>query len=342
MTRVISIFNNKGGVGKTTTSWYLADALGRLNKKVLLIDFDPQCNLSIAIMGEQGFSSTLPNTQYPYGQTIRAFLQLFLQGTGGQKIFLHQGKNTSRNVHLIAGDFWLNIFSESLNVGADLLTGTGLAKYVALTQMVTAAEEQLGFKFDYVLVDLPPSFGALVRAALYSSSYVIVPCTSDTYSAYCISLIGQMLPMFLSQWEQGLAAFKAVNPQYDGFDHLGQCRFAGWIFNGFDTRGGDLIRADKVHHDRVQDSIKTHLINNKQVPCSPALPANGLLGQIEDMNTLIQNSIWLSVPISTLNQHRPVSTLRDRGNWAQNQLDQISNLTKAYETMARNLIASCV
>lgn len=342
MTRIISVFNNKGGVGKTTTSWYLADALGRLEKKVLLVDFDPQCNLSIAIMGEQGFSSTLPSPQYPYGRTIRAFLQLFLQGTGGQQVFLHQGQHTSQNVHLIAGDFWLNIFSESLNVGADLLTGTGLAKYVALTQMVAAAEQQLGFEFDYVLVDLPPSFGALVRAALYSSSYVIVPCTSDTYSAYCISLIGQMLPMFLNQWQQGLTAFKAANPQYDGFDHLGQCSFAGWIFNGFDTRRGDLIRADQVHHDRVQDSIDNHLINNTQVPCSPSLPANGQLGQIEDMNTLIQNSIWLSVPISTLSQHRPVSTLRDRGNWAQNQLDQISDLTRAYEHMARNLIASCV
>lgn len=148
--------------------------------------------------------------------------------------------------------------------------------------------------------------------------------------------------MFLSQWQQGLTAFKAANPQFTGFDHLGQCRFAGWIFNGFDTRGGDLIRADRVHYDRVQASIDASLINNPTVPCSPNLPANGQLGQIEDMNTLIQNSIWLSVPISDLDCHRPVATLRDRGNWAQNQLDQISDLRRAYAAMAQNLINSCV
>lgn len=341
MTKIVSVFNNKGGVGKTTTTWYLADTLGRMGKRVLVIDFDPQCNLSIAIMGEQGFANTLPNAQHPYGQTVRAFLQLLLQGTGGQQVFLQQGPHTSPNVHLIAGDFWLNIFSESLNVGADLLTGTGLAKYVALTHMVKAAEDQIGAEFDYVLVDLPPSFGALVRAALYSSSYVIVPCTSDTYSAYCISLIGQMLPMFLNQWQQGLTAFKAANPQFTGFDNLGQCKFAGWVFNGFDTRSGDLIRADRVHHDRVQDSIDTNLIANPNVACSPTLPVDGQLGQIEDMNTLIQNSIWLSAPIAALDQHRPVSTLRDRGNWAQNQLDQIRELRAAYQEMATNLIASC-
>ncbi|MCG9031407.1 ParA family protein [Laribacter hongkongensis] len=342
MAKIISVFNNKGGVGKTTTTWYLADTLGRMGKKTLVIDFDPQCNLSIAIMGEDEFAKTLPSETHPYGQTIRAFLQLFLQSTGGQEVYLHQSTYTSKNTYLIAGDFWLNIFSESLNVGADLLTGTGLAKYVALTKVVESAEEILGEKFDYVFVDLPPSFGALVRAALYSSSYVIVPCTSDTYSAYCISLIGQMLPMFLNQWQQGLSAFKLANPQFNDFDDLGKCKFAGWVFNGFDTRGGSLIRADQVHHDRVQSSITTNLINNDKVECSSNLCPNGLIGEIEDMNTLIQNSIWLSVPIAELDLHRPVATLRDRGNWAQNQLDQIKNLRNAYKKMATNVINSCI
>ena len=43
MAKLISIFNNKGGVGKSTICWNLSDTLGRMGKKVLLIDFDPQC-----------------------------------------------------------------------------------------------------------------------------------------------------------------------------------------------------------------------------------------------------------------------------------------------------------
>lgn len=125
MTKIISVFNNKGGVGKSTICWNLADALGRADKKVLLIDFDPQCNLSIAMLGEDTFVTSLPTKNIPYGTTIRSFLQRFLQNTGGEEIFLHQAANTSENVHLIAGDFWLNIYADSLNVGADLLTGTG-------------------------------------------------------------------------------------------------------------------------------------------------------------------------------------------------------------------------
>jgi hypothetical protein len=79
MARMISVFNNKGGVGKSTICWNLADALGRLGRRVLLIDFDPQCNLSIAVLGEDTFVGTLPTQNVPYGTTIRAFLQRFLQ-----------------------------------------------------------------------------------------------------------------------------------------------------------------------------------------------------------------------------------------------------------------------
>ena len=63
--------------------------------------------------------------------------QRFLQNTGGEEVFLHKGQHTSDNVHLVAGDFWLNIYADSLNVGNDLLMGSGLSRYVALQKIVT-------------------------------------------------------------------------------------------------------------------------------------------------------------------------------------------------------------
>ena len=72
--KLISVFNNKGGAGKSTICWNLADSLGRRGKSVLLIDFDPQCNLSIAMLGEDLFVKTLPTQNAPYGTTIRSFV----------------------------------------------------------------------------------------------------------------------------------------------------------------------------------------------------------------------------------------------------------------------------
>ncbi|WP_341739857.1 AAA family ATPase [Microcoleus sp. CAWBG640] len=54
--KIISMFNNKGGVGKTTILWNLGVSLAAAGKKTLLIDFDPQCNLSIATIGYEEFA----------------------------------------------------------------------------------------------------------------------------------------------------------------------------------------------------------------------------------------------------------------------------------------------
>jgi chromosome partitioning protein len=364
MATLISVFNNKGGVGKSTICWNLADALGRRNKKVLLIDFDPQCNLSIAMLGEELFVSKLPTQNLPYGATIRSFLQRFLQNTGGEEVFLHKGPHTSPNVSLIAGDFWLNVYADSLNVGADLLTGTGLTRYVALQKIVSAAEAENGSSFDFVIIDLPPSFGALVRAAFYSSNYYIVPCTSDNFSVYCVGLIGQMVPSFIRDWQIGIGRFTSTNPHFNDFDSLGRPVFAGWIFNGFDTARKrrnqteiiqdaplgekEMIQADRTMHDRVNKAITEDLVGSIREHVQNFNPvASGLndefrIGDIEDANVLIQNSLWLSVPIGQLKDHDQVVTLQDRRRWALNQLEQIELIRGKFDEAAANVERICI
>ena len=56
----------------------------------------------------------------------KSILAKFLQGIGDLELYTYHGKHTDKNVDLIAGDFWLNVYGESLSVGSDLLTGTGI------------------------------------------------------------------------------------------------------------------------------------------------------------------------------------------------------------------------
>ena len=351
MPKLISVFNNKGGVGKTTIAWNLADSMARLGKRVLIIDFDPQCNISIALLGEETFVKLLPAENLPYGTCIRSFLQRFMQNTGGEEVFLHAGNShIDSKVQIVAGDFWLNVYGDFLNVGNDLLSGTGIAKFVVLRKLVDAAQKRAGHELDFVLIDLPPSFGTLVRAALYSSDYYIVPCTSDNFSAYCVKLIGEVLPKFISDWNQGLQRFKDSNPAYDSFDTLGQPRFAGWIFNGYDTRDGSVVQADQRHRDRLQSAVTNDLmkklsddkvISKLYNPIADGLGNKPLIGEIEDMNVLIQNSLWQNVPISQLEHVQQIRALRDRGSWAPDQLKNIRKIGKAFKSMAQRIIEIC-
>lgn len=364
MGKVIAVFNNKGGVGKTNLCWNIADTLARSGNSILLIDFDPQCNLSIAVLGEQSFIQYLPSQNKPYGTTLRAFLQRFLQNTGGGEIFLHQGPNTHSNVQLIAGDFWLNVYADSLNVGADLLSGTGLSKYVVLRRMVHEAEKVADKEYDYVLVDLPPSFGALVRATFYSADFFVVPCTSDNFSVYCVGLIGQMIPAFVRDWNTGLLRFKESNPHFTEFDTLGKPVFAGWIFNGFDTtrprrrradieagvppKDKQLVRADRTFHDRLTQAITNDLVSKLNDPklgyaaVASGLPDGYQIGDIEDANVLIQNSLWQNVPLGQLNTVQQLTDLQDRSAWIWNQLDQIELLRTKFVEMCQRIQTVCV
>lgn len=345
MSKVISIFNNKGGVGKTTILWNLGHALGESGKKVLLIDFDPQCNLSISILGSESFRDILPTQNRPYGTCIRAYLQRFLQGNGGEEIFLHKGELTSNNTSIVAGDFWLNVYADALSVGNDLLAGTGISRFVIHQKIIEEAEKQAGHSFDYTLIDLPPSFNNLVRSALYCSDYFLVPCTSDDYSEYCVGLIGEMLPNFIEDWEQGMKKFTQSNPHFSGYEKFGNPKFAGWIFNGFDKRNNQPVAADRIYREKIEHAVAKNLVEKTREKITTYNPiANNLEGpfeccDFEDMNVLIQNSIQKSCPVAELESIKPVRNITSQGGWASNQRNQIRELTKKFSQLANHVVS---
>ena len=213
------------------------------------------------------------------------------------------------------------------------------------------------------MVDLPPSFGSLVRAAFYSSDFYIVPCTSDNFSAYCLGLIGQMVPNFIKDWQSGLDRFKDANPHYNEFDTLGKPIFAGWVFNGFDTArkrrtrdeidSGEpqgekaMIQADETMHNNLFKAVKTSLcipLKDKITAYNPVANINTefmRIGDIEDANVLIQNSLWLNVPLGELETFEQVSSLQDRKRWSHNQIEQIKLLKSKFSELADNIIEIC-
>ncbi|KZL50145.1 hypothetical protein A2T98_09015 [Nodularia spumigena CENA596] len=361
MTKIISLFNNKGGVGKTTTIFNLSASLAAQGKKILLIDFDPQCNLSIATIGYEEFSAYLNRTEtHQYGKTIRAFAQPSLQPTQNADVFLTHPKyqmavlndqeKTIFNqimIDVVPGDFWLNSFADILTVGTDVVQGTSLYRFLIPFLLVEELKRRNCY-YDYVLIDLPPSFNTLVRSALYCSDYFLVPCTPDSFSAYCVSLIGEVLPTFIDDWNQGKRRYEISN-KYDKIIPLkGKPKFGGWIFNGFDTKKytstGERkeIGADKAHLDRITETIKKDLIPKLEsisaYKCLPTFLSNEPIVKIEDLNVMASEIQKLNVPLKYLSSQRPTIF----SSWSPYQKKLMQRMEEEYDRLALHIIENFV
>jgi chromosome partitioning protein len=151
--RVISLMNQKGGVGKTTTTVSLGAALAELGKRVLLIDLDPQAHLTINYGVEEN------------DDTITLFDVLvdeksILEAT---QVIEDVGKG---NIGLVPGSIDL--------AGAEAELMSKLGREQILRKRLEAAEAG-GQAFDFVLMDCPPSLGILTINALAASDEVIIP-----------------------------------------------------------------------------------------------------------------------------------------------------------------------
>lgn len=351
--KIISMFNNKGGVGKTTILWNLGVSLAAAGKKTLLIDFDPQCNLSIATIGYEEFAKYIETSEkYHFGKTIRAYAQPYIYQMQINEIYSTEPKfkpelnglfqEKDGVLDIIPGDFWLNSFADILTVGTDVVSGSGLYRFLVPSLLVNTLKEKNEKIYDYVLIDLPPSFNTLVRSALYCSDYFLVPCTPDLFSAYCIGLIGEVLPKFVIDWKQGQKRFTESNPYDKIIPYKGKPKFGGWIFNGFDTRKGIKLGADKYQFDKIIEIVDKKLLPSlrkiEDYECIPDFINTEPISSIEDLNVIAPDSIGQNVPIKYLPTKRPTRDAIRSGAWTHSQTNLMKNMDKEYDSLARYII----
>ncbi|MCP4666673.1 MAG: ParA family protein [Deltaproteobacteria bacterium] len=152
MGNIISVANNKGGCGKSTITYNLADALGRKGRRVLVIDMDPQCNTTSILL--------------PENMPVQKSLHGILDPKAPPEVidsFIYPTE--CKNVVLIP-----NIAETSRLEPA--MTSRAPDCFLDLREQLRA---YVAKNHDTVIIDTPPNMGPFVRCALYSSDFVMIP-----------------------------------------------------------------------------------------------------------------------------------------------------------------------
>jgi cellulose biosynthesis protein BcsQ len=290
----VCIFNHKGGVGKTTLTVNLADALASLGKRILLVDSDPQCNLTAYLVEDSVVDDLLDHSDTEEGQTVWSSLKPISDGTGD----LRRIKALERlsNVFLLPGDVRLAEFEQDLAAAwseSFQRKTKGLRSTTALSQLVSQTAGDLDI--DIVFYDAGPNIGPLNRVILLDCDYFVVPAACDLFSIRALKTLGRTLVSWISDWQTILALVPTGT-----YFLPGSPRFLGYMPQRFKTYGGDISSSYARYLPRIARSIESDVVTVLgRLDSRLVVPDHGQyeLGQVKDFGTIANASQLEGVPI---------------------------------------------
>lgn len=201
-TPILTFFNNKGGVGKTSLIYHLAWMFASLRKRVIIVDLDPQANLTAAFLEEEEIEK-IWNKQ-SVGSTIYHCVKP-LTGVGDIAEPILQSIVT--DLYLLPGDVNLSGFEDALSAEWPNSMGDNnlyrpmriLSSFWQVMQMAANKVQA-----DMVLVDIGPNLGAINRSVLLATDYVAIPLGADLFSLQGLNNLGPTLRSWKNLWRKRL------------------------------------------------------------------------------------------------------------------------------------------
>lgn len=220
--KTISVFNNKGGVGKTTLSFHLAHALAALGYRTLVVDLDPQCNLTIFGMDEErlhgiweaedefieDFKATRDRTtgqefdRLIGGTRSIHFLLKPVEDGVAEMERLPPPFSLANNLDLIPGRLTMHLYEDAIaRRWSDVYQGDPLAVRTVTRPRDIAERYAEQYGYDFVIMDTSPSLGTLNKVIISTTDGFLIPCMPDMFSLYGIRNIGNALVAWKKQFD---------------------------------------------------------------------------------------------------------------------------------------------
>ncbi len=275
----IAVFNNKGGVGKTSLVYHLAWMYAELQKNVLVADLDPQANLTSMFLEDNAVEKLWRGDG---DRTIYSALRPLLEGLGDVRT--PSVIRPTPGIGLVAGDMLLSGAEDELSSQwPDCMDGKPRAFRVlsALSRAMRGAAEQVAA--DLILVDVGPNLGALNRAALIAADHVVVPLAPDLYSIQGLRNLGPTLRRWRQQW----ASRREHNEVVDLDLPSGDMQPIGYVVLQHAVRLDRPVKAYERWMDRIPGAYRELVLEESGADSPPVSDDVNCLGTLKHFRSLM-------------------------------------------------------
>ena len=255
-TKKLVFVNNKGGVGKTTLAFNTAVSLARMGYKTVLVDLDPQCNLTRLALGEAYYAAHLfSETEKTIYDVLRGVIE------GGSDVNLSVRflpVKADRNLFLLKGDINLSLYEGLLATAyGQAASGQPIGYFQTSAIDRFLREKGLSEEVDVFIIDTSPSLGILNQTILLGADYFIVPMMPDAFSVQGIENLGIIFERWKAQWRntaKALAGNTETKLVLNG-DPL----FIGYVVNSYNVYGKQPIADHRAWMEKIPERVKTYL-----------------------------------------------------------------------------------
>ncbi len=310
MYKTIALFNHKGGVSKTTTTFNLGWMLAEKGHRVVMIDTDPQCNLSSLVLDFDSskefdsFYKAHPNVN------IKAALAPAFESQPKPIETVECVEVKGRNgLFLVPGHLNLSEYEVTLGIAQELSGSLQALKNLPGAFHFFIEKVAEAQKANYVLIDMSPSLGAMNQNFLMSSDCFLVPTAPDYFNVMAIDSLAAVLPKWI-EWAKKAAEaepLKTANYPFPKFS----LKFLGTVIQRYRPRKGRPAAGFQSWINQIKSRVTGHLAPALEKHGATFLPATYkaaqvdattgyCLAEIADFNSLITASQNNQMPIFAL------------------------------------------
>jgi cellulose biosynthesis protein BcsQ len=317
---IISFFNNKSG-DATTLVYHLAWMYNDLGLRVLVADLDPQANLTVLFLDEDRLEEIFNQEDKP--NTIFRSIEPLIKGIGDIKQPLLE--KIDDGLELLIGDLQLYRFEDELSSQwFDCLDRKERAFRVISAFWRILNQAALSNSADVVLVDLGPNLGAINRAALIASDYVVVPLSPDLFSLQGLKNLGPTMRRWREEWQERIPK----NPAPDLALPTGKMQPVGYVILQHGVRFDRPVKAFQRWVERIPHTYNTEVVQKQDEAIST--PSS-------DPNRLALLKHYQSLMPMAQEAHKPIFHLKPADGAIGAHIYAVQDVYKDFKKLAQKI-----